>query len=285
MLPQRAMGQTPNIPVATAGTTTLAVTQGASVTQGSAATPVATVTSGGTPVTSGAVVLCNANVVRCDGAAVLGTAQLTMAGTATIKRIFGVGSDSLAAAYQPTGQFLGSASGPVALSVTGNGSYATTTAIAATGVPGNYTLTGTVGGFGVNAPSGAMSPEHHRGERECGHGDAARLDGDAQLRQDEPDAALERRRSHRLLDGHGRLQRRWDPRSGLHESRLERKARFALLWGPAMAACSHPPHRSPAPSLAAPYPTLVEVGDFNHDGILGLDRPEPKPRCHPGLPW
>jgi len=104
------------------------------------------------PVTRGVVVFCDATAVRCDGAAVLGTAQLTSAGTATFKLTLGVGTYSIDAIYQGYLAYgvLASTSTAQAVTVKGNPDnlYASATAIGATGSVGNYTLVGTASAFG-----------------------------------------------------------------------------------------------------------------------------------------
>jgi Bacterial Ig-like domain (group 3)/FG-GAP-like repeat len=144
-------------------TTTLAVTSGSnpvtSVPSGSKVTLTAAVTSGSTKVTVGQVNFCDASVTYCTDIHLLGTAQLTKAGTATIKFRPGVGSHSYKAVFAgtPNGApaYAASNFGTTALSVTGGS--VTTTQIAQSGNPGDYTLTATVSGFGSAAPTGTVS--------------------------------------------------------------------------------------------------------------------------------
>jgi hypothetical protein len=150
------------LPAAAAGTattTTLAVTSGGSgvttVASGSVVTLTATVMAGTTPVNPGPVKFCDATAAYCDDIHILGTAQLTKAGTATFKFRPGVGSHSYKAVFVATKSDAGSASATAALTVTGL--YPTGTTIAPSGSPGNYTLTATVGGVGPLAPTGTVS--------------------------------------------------------------------------------------------------------------------------------
>ena len=152
------------LPAAAAGTattTTLAVTSGGSgvttVASGSVVTLTATVMAGTTPVNPGPVKFCDATAAYCDDIHILGTAQLTKAGTATFKFRPGVGSHSYKAVFVATKTDAGSASGTATLTVTLTGLYPTATAIAQSGSPGNYTLTATVGGVGPLAPTGTVS--------------------------------------------------------------------------------------------------------------------------------
>jgi sugar lactone lactonase YvrE len=143
-----------------ASTTTLAVTSGGNavttVTAGSVVTLTATVDADGT-VTQGQIIFCDATAARCENSAVLGTAQLTTAGTATLRFVPGIGSHSYKAIFVGTLSIATSTSAAQPLTVTGL--YPTATTIAAAGAPGNYTLTGTVVGTGNAslAPTGALS--------------------------------------------------------------------------------------------------------------------------------
>ena len=144
-------------------TTTLTVTSGSnpvtSVASGSKVTLTAAVTSGSTKVTVGQVNFCDASVTYCTDIHLLGTAQLTKAGTATIEFRPGAGSHSYKAVFAgtPNGApaYAVSNSGTTALSVTGGS--VTTTQIAQSGNPGDYTLTAMVSGFGSAAPTGTVS--------------------------------------------------------------------------------------------------------------------------------
>jgi len=140
-------------------TTALAVTSGGSavttVSTGSVVTLTATVTSGTTPVTPGQVNFCDATANSCTDIHLLGTAQLTKAGTASIKFRPGRGNHSYNAVFSGTTYNSSSTSGTIALVVTGNS--VTNTTIAQSGTTGNYTLSAMVGGTGPTAPSGSVS--------------------------------------------------------------------------------------------------------------------------------
>ena len=139
-----------------ATTTTLSLSS-AQVTAGTAVTLTATVTAGGSPMARGRVVFCDANAARCADSAIFGQAQLTAAGTATIRLTLGAGTYSIVAAFQPLSFVLTSASAPQALTVDANASYLSFSDIASSGTPGNYTLTGEVTAFGKNIPTGTVS--------------------------------------------------------------------------------------------------------------------------------
>ncbi len=143
-------------------TTTLAITSGGqivtTVSSGSVVTLTATVTAYGMMVTTGQVDFCDAAAPHCTDIHLLGTAQLTSAGTAVLNFVPGIGSHSYKAVFLGTSSELPSSSSGSPLTVTGN--YLTTTAIAESGSVGNYTLTATVGSDGgTAAPTGTVSFE------------------------------------------------------------------------------------------------------------------------------
>jgi hypothetical protein len=147
-------------PVALAATTTtLAVNSGGSaattVASGSVVTLTAQVTAGGNSVSPGQVAFCDASAATCTDIHLLATAELVggdSTSTATYKFVPGIGSHSYKAVFLGTTTYAGSSSSATALAVTGK--YATTTALASSGVQGSYALTATVNGFGQGSPSG-----------------------------------------------------------------------------------------------------------------------------------
>jgi hypothetical protein len=142
--------------VGTSTTTTLALSS-ASVTAGTVVTFTAAV-SNPSAVTTGTVNFCDATKTSCTGLGLLGTAQLTSAGTAVIKLVPGVGSHSYKAVFAGiTGTSDSSVSSAQPLTVTATGKFSTTTAISSSGSAGNYTLTGTVAGAGIPGPTGSVS--------------------------------------------------------------------------------------------------------------------------------
>ena len=140
-------------------TTTLAVTSGGSVVTtvpaGSVLTLTATVQAGSTAVTAGQVNFCDAAATYCTDIHLVGTAQLTGAGTALLKFVPGGGSHSYKAEFVGTTSDASSSSSVANLMVNAT---PTTTAIAQSGSAGNYTLTATVVGAGGTAsPTGTVS--------------------------------------------------------------------------------------------------------------------------------
>ena len=144
--------------------TTLSVTSGGNavttVAPGSVVTLTATVMAGGTPVTPGQVNFCDATAKFCTDIHLLGTAQLTANGTATLKFRPGVGSHSYKAVLAEPAGLGPSASTASSLTVTasqGTGQLATTTYLEAGGVPNIFSLTATVPGNGNTLPTGMVS--------------------------------------------------------------------------------------------------------------------------------
>ena len=142
-----------------ATTTALSVTSAGNavttVAVGSAVTLTATVTADNSPVAPGQVNFCDATAKYCTDIHLLGTAQLTSAGTATLKLRPGVGSHSYKAVFVGTTASAASASTDSSLAVTGLSPTIST--IAMSGNPGDYTLTATVSGNGAASPAGTVS--------------------------------------------------------------------------------------------------------------------------------
>ncbi len=126
-----------------------------SVAGGTVVTLAASVAAGSTVVKSGHVDFCNAVATVCDATHIVGSAQLTSAGTATLKFIPGMGVHSYKAVFAGTNGEAASASAATALMVAA--SQPTTTTIGQSGSAGNYTLTATVAAQGAAAPTGTVS--------------------------------------------------------------------------------------------------------------------------------
>jgi len=144
--------------------TTLSVISGgnavASVASRSVVTLTATVMAGSTLVTPGQVNFCDATAKFCTDIHLLGTAQLTANGTATLKFRPGVGSHSYKAVLAEPADLGPSASTASSLTVMasqGTGQLATTTYLEASGVPNIFSLTATVPGNGNTLPTGMVS--------------------------------------------------------------------------------------------------------------------------------
>ena len=123
------------------------------VTSGTVVTLTATVTSASTALTTGQVNFCDASAKTCTDIHLLGTVQLTSAGTATLKIRPGIGTHSYKAVFAGTKTYASSASGASALTATGTiPPLATRTSIDQTGGWGAYTLSATVTETGNPAP-------------------------------------------------------------------------------------------------------------------------------------
>jgi hypothetical protein len=146
------------VPLAQAAATTTTLTlSSSSVASGTVVTFTAAV-SNGSAVTAGNVNFCDMTTATyCLNSALLGTMQLTSAGTAVLKFVPGIGTHSYTAVFIATTANAASTSSAQSLTVTGL--YPATTAISSSGSAGNYTLTGTVVGTvsPTLSPSGTVS--------------------------------------------------------------------------------------------------------------------------------
>jgi len=150
---------TPAAHAAPAATSTTLVISSTSVPYKTPITLTATVTSSGVPASSGLVLFCEATATYCENNSALGVAQLTSPnGTATVKIGSGpIGIHQYKAVYRANNSYLSSMSNTVSYSVTGT--YNSLTTLAASGVPGNYTLKGSIAGIGslTTGPTGTVS--------------------------------------------------------------------------------------------------------------------------------
>ncbi|MGB0063240.1 MAG: VCBS repeat-containing protein, partial [Terracidiphilus sp.] len=145
--------------------TTLAITASGSpvttVPQNTVVTLTATVTASGMPVVPGQVSFCDAAAKLCSDIHLIGTTQLAAWGAATVKFVPGPGTHSYKAVFLGTPNaatpYAGSASAASSLTVNAGSADVTTTTIAPSGSPGNYTLTATVTGKASVAPTGTVS--------------------------------------------------------------------------------------------------------------------------------
>ena len=126
---------------------------------GSALTLTASVASGGTAIHPGVVTFCKSAYTYCTDEAVVGQAQLTSSGTASIKIIPPPGPHGYYAVFSTTADYAVSTSS--VQSVTVSDTYSTTTTFSDSGSAGSYTLTSTVASSGIPAlaPTGTVSFE------------------------------------------------------------------------------------------------------------------------------
>jgi Pro-kumamolisin, activation domain/FG-GAP-like repeat/Bacterial Ig-like domain (group 3)/FG-GAP repeat len=125
-----------------------------SVPSGTVVVLTAAVKGGSIPLT-GQVNFCDATAKYCDPTHLVGSAQLTSAGTASIQFIPGMGNHSYKAVF--AGTLANGGSSSVASSLTVTASQVSTTTMSESGNPGDYTLNATVTGQGPVAPGGTVS--------------------------------------------------------------------------------------------------------------------------------
>ena len=141
---------------ATPTTTTLTASSN-NVVAGAVVTLTATVTNPG-PVGQGTVLFCNASVSQCtQGRGLYGAVQLNSDGSAVLRLRFGSGVVNIQAKFTATRSNAGSTSLTSSIGVSSGPVYASSTSLAKAGSTGNYTLTGTVGGFGSGSLLGSVS--------------------------------------------------------------------------------------------------------------------------------
>ncbi|MGB8536521.1 MAG: FG-GAP-like repeat-containing protein [Acidobacteriaceae bacterium] len=104
---------------------------------------------------AGQVKFCDAAATYCDPIHLVGSAQVTSSGTASLQFIPGPGSHSYKAVF--AGTLADEKSSSSASSLTVTASQVSTTAITQSGDPGDYTLTASVTGEGPVAPGGTVS--------------------------------------------------------------------------------------------------------------------------------
>jgi Bacterial Ig-like domain (group 3)/FG-GAP-like repeat/FG-GAP repeat len=138
-------------------TTTLTLSPSDTVSAGTVVTLTASV-SNPAPVARGTVNFCNASMPVClKGDGLYGSAQLTSVGTASVKMIFGVGAHDIRAVFLATSANAASASVTSTLTVTPSQIDASSTSLAVSGSAGDYTLSGTVSGYGNQPLTGTVS--------------------------------------------------------------------------------------------------------------------------------
>jgi len=145
-------------PVATTTTTALTVTSGGnpvtSVAAKTVVTLTATVLAGSTAASPGVVNFCDVALkASCTFQRILGSAQVTAAGTAVFRYIPAPGNHVYQAVFVGTKAYAASTSATSPLT----GPESSTTTLAASGTPGNYTLTGTVTANIASATTGNVA--------------------------------------------------------------------------------------------------------------------------------
>ncbi len=139
---------------ASATTATTLALSASQVAQGTAVTLTAAVAASA-PVKIGQVNFCDAAATYCTDIHLLGTAQLTSAGSAVLTFVPGIGTHNYKAVFTGTNNTAASTSSETVLDVTGD--FATAATITSSGDAGNYTLTASVAGSASTVPSGTVS--------------------------------------------------------------------------------------------------------------------------------
>lgn len=248
--------------------TTLTVTSGASgvttVGSGKVVTLTASVSSGTNAITIGQVNFCDTSSTYCTDIHLLGTSQLTINGAAVLKLRPGIGSHTYKAVFIGTNSYATSSSTSSSLTVTGV--RASTTTIAQSGNPGNYTLTATVAGIvnspDVPAPTGMVSfidittNNLSLGTAALGSGSVAGL---AFTNSSSPSATQPNAVAVADFNGDGFLDLAVSDATAGPGS-------LAILLGNGDGTFTA---STESPAVGS-YPDSIAVGDFNSDGIPDL---------------
>jgi trimeric autotransporter adhesin len=143
----------------TLGSSGETIVENGTIASGSVLTLTAKVTAGTSSVNVGSVSFCDAAVPLCSDIHLIGTAQITQAGTAVFKFIPGIGTHTYNAVFAgtPNGATAYAGSSSSTSTVTVTGTYPTVSTLTSTGIAGNYSLTATVAGAGSPALTGAVS--------------------------------------------------------------------------------------------------------------------------------
>jgi hypothetical protein len=146
----------PHVASNTATTTTLTLSA-TSVNAGTAVTLTAHVAAGATSVTPGILSFCNAAASTCTGSALLASAVLTSAGSASRTLLLPVGAYSILASFQGTTPYAASSSAPQTLTVEGDSTYVTkATLTSVTGSKGSYAAGASLTSHAPTAPTGSL---------------------------------------------------------------------------------------------------------------------------------
>ena len=136
-------------------TTELTISPSTQVAVGTLLTLKASVTSSGQPVSPGLVLFCNAAAAYCEDFNILGQAQLTEDGTASLNLMLPPGSHEIRAQFHGTTSNAPSSSSTENLMVRGGSK--TASAISSVQTESTYTLTSTVSNFGQPPLKGALA--------------------------------------------------------------------------------------------------------------------------------
>lgn len=136
-------------------TTELTISTGNSVAGRVLVTLTASVSASGNPVSPGLVLFCNAEAAYCEDLNILGQAQLTASGSASLNLILPIGPHQIRAEFKGTSSNAPSSSSTE--SVTVSGKYPTITTFTAAPGPATYAIQGKVVSFGQPAQTGTLN--------------------------------------------------------------------------------------------------------------------------------
>lgn len=146
----------PFLQAATTPTTTQLTVSSSSVSEGIPVVFTVNVSANGRSVYPGQVKLCDASQVRCDGSAVLATAQISYSPT-TIKTLLGVGTHNVYAMFVGTQSYAASVSTQQPVTILKKGKYSSSITVNAEGSNGTYQFSAAVTGHGRPAITGNVS--------------------------------------------------------------------------------------------------------------------------------
>jgi hypothetical protein len=136
-------------------TTELTLSSGNSVAVGTLVALRASVSSSGVPVSPGLVLFCNAESTFCEDVNILGRAQLTASGTASVNLNLPIGSHQIRAEFRGTVSNAPSSSSTQSLIV--GGKYPTVTTFESVPHPGSFDVRAKVTSIGVPAQTGTLN--------------------------------------------------------------------------------------------------------------------------------
>jgi hypothetical protein len=240
---------------------TVTATNGAvtSVPYGTTVTLTATVTPASSSITTGQVNFCDGGVTYCEDVHIIGTAQITSAGTATIKVHPVPGSYSYEAVFVGTTAFTGSTSSVSDLAVTGE--YPSSTQIALAGTTGTFALTATVHGSAKTGatPTGTVAFTDTTASNAV-LGTALLGGGTTSLLGDVTGGALRTMGPYTVAAGDFNGD-------GIQDLVVDQGLSLAVLLGDGTGNFTAAPGSPISIGSINPNPAAVVVADFNGDGI------------------
>jgi hypothetical protein len=260
--------------VGNATQTTLAVSPSATISTTKTVTLIAKVSSSGGPIHPGVVVFCNAKAPHCEDSAILGSAQLTAAGTASLPLRLSPNKYSIKAIFRGTPHSATprepSASATQTLTVTGL-SQSSLYPVTASQSSGRYKITANVAGYGIVPLAGTVTFNDT-----VLHGTLLPL-GSATLPSTSPTAQLSQPFIPAVVPGDiGQTITGDFNNDGLTDvlafnyDMNERDPTFGMTTLTTYLSNGDGTFRTLSQLLTLSTPTYGITGDFNNDGILDL---------------